>query len=173
MVVGNATMARLRGANSRISASRAAPSGGLLTNSCVVRIVGEHVAAVHVAQFRPDVVAGDEAVALDRVLERLLDERHVERLGLALRDPEQHVDVRRLQRVVDVLGEAVGGFLTELAEHDGRRLAEVGEGSKLEVEEARDGDGDGDREARRQTEAAVAHQLSDRRRSHAPATARG
>ena len=62
-----------------------------------------------------------------------------------------------LQRVLRALGHAVGGFLAQLAQHDGGRPAEVGERSELEIEQDRDRNGDGDREARRQPQAAVAH----------------
>ena len=59
------------------------------------------------------------------------------------------------------LRHAVRRLLAQLTQHDRRRLAEIANRTELEVEEDRDRDGDGDRQARREPQAAVAHQLPD------------
>ena len=55
------------------------------------------------------------------------------------------------------LRDAVGCFLTQLAQNDRRRPTEIADRSELEVEEDRDRDGDRHGEADREPQAAVAH----------------
>ena len=126
-----------------------------------VAVVGEHLVAVLVGDIRPHVITGHEAVGLKRLREDALDEFQVERLELALRDPEEDVDVGRLQRVFDAPLDAVRGFLTELPEDDRRGTSEIVERAKLKIKEDGNRNGDRRRQRGRQAEAPVAHDLRE------------
>ena len=120
-------------------------------------IVGQHLAAMGRGLIRPDVETRDERFRLEPLFERRRDGLQIERFGLHLADAKEDVDVRRPERVLQALRHAVGRFLTQLAQHDGRRLAELADGSELEVEEDCDRDGDRHGESDREPQAAIAH----------------
>jgi hypothetical protein len=122
-----------------------------------VRVAGEreHVAAMVNGRVGPHVEAVDERIGDQPLLERVLDEREIERLGLPLADLQEDVGPRRAQRILQALGDAVGRLLAQLPQDDGRRLAERGDRSELEVEEDRDRNRHRDREADRKAQAPI------------------
>ncbi len=135
--------------------------GPIRGKGVMLAIVRQHLVSMILRLVRPHVIATDERLGRQPLLDRRRDQRQVEGLGLRLRDAEQDVDVRRLQDVLQALRDTVRGLLAQLPQHDGGRAAEVGDRTELEVEQHRHGNGDGDGEPRRQPQAAIAQQLPD------------
>ena len=121
----------------------------------MLAVVGEHLVAVLDRQVGPHVVAIDERLGVQAFIERRRDEREIEGFGLRLRHAQQHVDVGRLERVLQALRDAVGSLLTQLAQDDGRRLAQRGDRAELKVEEAGNRNRNRDGQRRCEPDAAI------------------
>ena len=126
-------------------------------------IEGENLAAMLVADVGPDVKAVHERIGDEPLLENVLDERQVQRLGLTLTDSQQHVDARRPERIDNDLGHTLRGLLAQLPQDERGGLIERGNRSELEVEEDGDRNRHRDRQAGGEPQTAVVHQPLDRR----------
>jgi hypothetical protein len=97
------------------------------------------------------------------LLEGRLDGRKVQRVGLGLRRPATTpVNVGRLERVLDLPGDAVGGFLAQLTQDDGGERPRSSMDLNWKIEQDRDRDGDHDREASGEPQAAISNQMADK-----------
>ncbi len=143
------------------------PFGRVGREAVRVAIVGQHFVAMFDRLVRPDVEALHERQVLETLFERRPDQPEIERLGLRLRHPQQHIDVRRLEHILQALRGAAGGFLRQLAQDHGRRSAQRGNRSELEIEEDGHRNRDRHRERGRQAKAAIVQQLVDHRRTDA------
>jgi hypothetical protein len=120
--------------------------------------------------FGPDPQLLDERAVDQAFSEDRRDPGEVDRLEPPLLRLEQHLDVRPLQRLVDLDRQPAVGVAAQLAEDDRRRFFERVQRTELEVEQHRHRDGDDDGEADGEPGAAVVQQVAQRVR---PGASRG